>query len=120
MPAAIQARVLLTGLRHLIRQEINGTESPHATPAEPENINRNNAALAKKLLSAGGVVAVKLAQMLAEDPKIPRVSCLPCCLSVLCGQRQHPTALPAAALVLRYYVGGPQLNRTVPRTNTNV
>lgn len=29
--------------------------------------------LAKELLSAGGVVAVKLAQMLAEDPKVPHV-----------------------------------------------
>ena len=50
LPPKIQARVLLTGL----------------------NTNHNNnALLVKELLSSGGVVAIKLAQMLAEDPLMP-------------------------------------------------
>lgn len=57
-PGDIQARILLTALRHpFVRQE---------TVSQDEQ-----ASVVRDLLSAGGVVAVKLAQMLAEDPKIP-------------------------------------------------
>ena len=78
LPANIQARVLLTGLRHQIENSTDFAKQP--TDAESQSdvesdAGIENAVLAKKLLSAGGVVAVKLAQMLAEDPKIPRVSC---------------------------------------------
>ncbi len=105
LPANIQARVLLTGIRHVIeRDRTFGVATPPsaAAPATatatattaaaavavavavggaaatavdgtplPTAKQRDSAELAKKLLSAGGVVAVKLAQMLAEDPKIP-------------------------------------------------
>ena len=80
LPANIQARVLLTGLRHQIENSTDFTEPEQATGTQPQSDPQSdddagidNAVLAKKLLSAGGVVAVKLAQMLAEDPKIPRV-----------------------------------------------
>lgn len=106
LPAGIQARVLLTGIRHVVEKDLaaeaaaeeeeeeeerhrrvsdavttTGDAEASASPEQlvaAENGNesspeqRDSALLAKKLLSAGGVVAVKLAQMLAEDPKIPR------------------------------------------------
>ncbi len=100
LPANIQARVLLTGIRHVVERDraldvtaaaaaaagattttttttaaaaVVGappTTAVDGTPA-PTAKQRDSAELAKKLLSAGGVVAVKLAQMLAEDPNIP-------------------------------------------------
>lgn len=57
-PPAIQARILLTALRHPYAKKSDVTPQEQAT-------------VVRDLLSAGGVVAVKLAQMLAEDPKIP-------------------------------------------------
>ena len=72
LPAGIQARVLLTGIRHVVDEDLRfSQQSPGFTPLIGVQ-KRDSAVLAKKLLSSGGVVAVKLAQMLAEDPKIPQ------------------------------------------------
>jgi len=60
MPADLQTRVLLTALRHPLAQIPLDEASPEA-----------QAELVRDLLSSGGVVAVKLAQMLAEHPKMP-------------------------------------------------
>jgi hypothetical protein len=62
LPADIQARVLLTAIRH---------------PSNVEAVEKNDhtlvdaASMVRDLLSAGGIVSVKLAQMLAEHPKMP-------------------------------------------------
>mmetsp|Transcript_7168 Transcript_7168/g.11403 ORF Transcript_7168/g.11403 Transcript_7168/m.11403 type:complete len:899 (-) Transcript_7168:840-3536(-) len=61
MPDDSQARVLLTAVRHPLNSMPIEDASPDA-----------QAELARDLLGAGGVVAVKLAQMLAEHPKIPK------------------------------------------------
>jgi len=61
MPPALQTRVLLTAVRHPIASADPATASPDA-----------QAELVRDLLSSGGVVAVKLAQMLAEHPLMPR------------------------------------------------
>lgn len=61
-PPELQARILLCAMRH-----------PHVTKqAESEEAQeRGQAIIVRDLLSAGGVIAVKLAQMLAEDPRVP-------------------------------------------------
>jgi hypothetical protein len=61
LPPNIQARVLLTAMRHPALR--TGSASDVTDPATTGEIVRD-------LLSAGGVVAVKLAQMIAEDPKV--------------------------------------------------
>ena len=120
LPAGIQARVLLTGIRHVVEKDLAAeaaeelrlvnavaasvkagasqqdsvTElSPNqelAAEHEASPEQRDSAVLAKKLLSAGGVVAVKLAQMLAEDPKIPRESVIYRCELGSCTARRQP------------------------------
>jgi hypothetical protein len=58
LPPHIQARILLAAIEH-----------PHAQgDATPEQ----KAEVVRDLLSAGGIVAVKLAQMIAEDPRVPQ------------------------------------------------
>ena len=52
--------------------DANADANADANGVENGVESKDSAVLAKKLLSAGGVVAVKLAQMLAEDPKIPK------------------------------------------------
>jgi len=55
--APIQARILLTAIQH-----------PHA---KTNATVFEQAEMVRDLLSAGGVVAVKLAQMIAEDARVP-------------------------------------------------
>jgi hypothetical protein len=59
LPSHIQARVLLTAMDH--------TSSVGQSDMNPEE----QAALVRDLLSSGGVVSIKLAQMLAEEAKVP-------------------------------------------------
>ena len=58
LPSEIQARILLRALRHPLAR------SPNVTADEQAHVVRD-------LLSSGGVVSVKLGQVLAEDPKVP-------------------------------------------------
>ncbi|GBG26888.1 Hypothetical Protein FCC1311_031102 [Hondaea fermentalgiana] len=60
MPGDLQTRVLLTALRHPLARIPLDEASPEA-----------QAELVRDLLSSGGVVAIKLAQMLAEHPRMP-------------------------------------------------
>jgi hypothetical protein len=62
LPADIQARVLLTAIRHPSNIEAVAKDDGRLVDA---------AAMVRDLLSAGGIVSVKLAQMLAEHPKMP-------------------------------------------------
>ena len=90
LPAHIQARILLRAINHPSRrssfQESTPSESPSKSPSEsPLSIPTQDGAsssaavsqamsqatVLRDLLSAGGVVAVKLGQMLAEDPNVP-------------------------------------------------
>lgn len=64
-PAHIQSRVLLTALRH----PNAATATATSATAQPDSDAVGE--IVRDLLSAGGVVAVKLAQMIAEDPKVP-------------------------------------------------
>jgi hypothetical protein len=58
LPSEIQARVLLTAIRH---PSSRGTVSP-----------KMQATVVRDLMSAGGVVAVKLGQMISEDSRVPQ------------------------------------------------
>ena len=57
LPSHIQARVLLTAMEH--------------SQSESEMNPEEQASLVRDLLSSGGVVSIKLAQMLAEEAKVP-------------------------------------------------
>jgi len=59
VPGDIQARVLLTAILHPVANKVG------------EFTSDDQAMLVRDLLSSGGVVAVKLAQMLAEHPRVP-------------------------------------------------
>jgi hypothetical protein len=61
LPPNIQARVLLTAMRHPALRPGAATDLTDAAATGE---------IVRDLLSAGGVVAVKLAQMIAEDPKV--------------------------------------------------
>jgi predicted unusual protein kinase regulating ubiquinone biosynthesis (AarF/ABC1/UbiB family) len=58
LPPFIQGRILLTAIEHPYANNISPTSDQQAE-------------LVRDLLSAGGIVAVKLAQMIAEDPRVP-------------------------------------------------
>jgi hypothetical protein len=58
LPSELQARILLTAIRH---PSARGAVSPTM-----------QATVVRDIFSAGGVVAVKLAQMLSEDSRVPR------------------------------------------------
>jgi hypothetical protein len=76
LPARIQARILLTAMLSTHPKTAKLMDAGHsvghvtASGAAPVG-SEGRAAIVCDLLSAGGVVAVKLAQMLAEDPKVP-------------------------------------------------
>lgn len=57
LPSRLQARILLRAIQHPVARG-------NVTPEQQAQVVRD-------MLSSGGVVAVKLAQMLAEDPKVP-------------------------------------------------
>jgi len=58
LPSEIQARILLRALRHPLARATSVTADEQAV-------------VVRDLLSSGGVVSVKLGQVLAEDPKVP-------------------------------------------------
>jgi len=57
LPPFIQGRILLTAIEHPF--------------SKGDATSDEQAELVRDLLSAGGIVAVKLAQMIAEDPRVP-------------------------------------------------
>lgn len=80
LPSRIQARILLTAIQHPAARpswadETNGDDGSksdhvHGTQNETTHTREGTAAMVRDLLSAGGVVAVKLAQVIAEDPRV--------------------------------------------------
>ena len=72
LPPGIQSRVLLTAVRHpAVTAARNGVDgNGHANANDATDAGTKTAEIVRDLLSAGGVVAVKLAQMIAEDPKV--------------------------------------------------
>jgi hypothetical protein len=74
LPARIQARILLTAILNTHAMHAKPIGDEHSTVGSKASVAADSggrAAIVCDLLSAGGVVAVKLAQMLAEDPKVP-------------------------------------------------
>lgn len=67
LPADIQARILLTAIQHPtnIKLIAHGANVASNLNAEAQ------AEIVRDIMASGGVVAVKLGQMLAEDPKVP-------------------------------------------------
>ena len=65
LPADIQAKILLTAILH------PSASLAQSAAKDSAEARRAQATVVRDLLSSGGVVAVKLAQMLAEDPKVP-------------------------------------------------
>ena len=82
LPPYIQARVLLTALNHpsassrriesaLASGSGSGSE-PEVESAASSDAKESQAAMVRDLMASGGVVAIKLAQMIAEDPRVPK------------------------------------------------
>ena len=69
LPAPIQARILLTAVQHPAART-SWAEDPSAEATYGDD-KMATAIVVRDLLSAGGVVAVKLAQVIAEDPRVP-------------------------------------------------
>ena len=67
LPADIQARILLTAIQH----PTNVNMVQHGAEAAVDLNAEAQAEIVRDVMAAGGVVAVKLGQMLAEDPKVP-------------------------------------------------
>eukprot|EP00658_Telonema_sp_P-2_P069958 TRINITY_DN5953_c0_g1_i1.p1 TRINITY_DN5953_c0_g1~~TRINITY_DN5953_c0_g1_i1.p1 ORF type:complete len:467 (+),score=102.24 TRINITY_DN5953_c0_g1_i1:1277-2677(+) len=59
LPASIQARILLMAIQHPDANDLNASSEQQAQ-------------MVKDLMASGGVVSVKLAQMIAEDPRVPK------------------------------------------------
>ena len=69
LPAPIQARILLTAVQHPAARTSWAEDS--AADVTYGDDKMATAIVVRDLLSAGGVVAVKLAQVIAEDPRVP-------------------------------------------------
>jgi len=99
LPSRIQARILLTAVQHPAARtswaspsetEANvtgdgdgdGIESSSNDEDEATHNREATAQMVRDLLSAGGVVAVKLAQVIAEDPRVRTSYTLPYSLPV--------------------------------------
>lgn len=73
LPSRIQARILLTAIQHPAARtawadETNGEDGGKSN--DSDDCREGTAEMVRDLLSAGGVVAVKLAQVIAEDPRV--------------------------------------------------
>jgi hypothetical protein len=73
LPSRIQARILLTAIQHPAARaswadDTNGESGESSN--DTDDVREGTAEIVRDLLSAGGVVAVKLAQVIAEDPRV--------------------------------------------------
>ena len=73
LPSRIQARILLTAIQHPAARTSWADETNGASDNKSNGTDvggEGTAEMVRDLLSAGGVVAVKLAQVIAEDPRV--------------------------------------------------